>query len=133
MAKLSDYREVYYEATATASDISRQAAYAGIALIWLFCNLSDGFLSIPKGLLLPIAMLIIGLLLDIFQYLYKSILWGWFCRNNESKCGTEEDPELSVPTYYNWPTLALFWLKILAVILAYLLVLIYVFEKISVI
>ena len=34
--KLSDYRETYYEFSGKASDVTRQLAFAGIAIVWIF-------------------------------------------------------------------------------------------------
>ncbi|HPQ42941.1 MAG TPA: hypothetical protein PKZ42_01840 [Syntrophales bacterium] len=118
--KLSEYRNTYYEYTGKTSNVTRQLAFAGIALIWIYKvgNFADG--SIPKQLILSSALLAISLTLDLLHYVWGSFIWGVFCRQKEKQLeDILENPELSAPAWYNWPSNLFFWLKILAVIIAY--------------
>ena len=51
--KLQGYRADFYTYSGKASDLSRQLAFAGIALIWLFKKDDAGRLSIPPDLVMP--------------------------------------------------------------------------------
>lgn len=119
--KLSDYRSTYYEYTGTASSVSRQAAFAGIALIWVFNNKTGSNISLPIELLWPTLFLVIGLGLDLLQYLISSAIWGLFHRLKEKKHGPTLDPELTAPVYFNWPGLFCFWGKLVSILVGYAL------------
>lgn len=119
--KLSDYRSTYYEYSGIASSVARQAAFAGIALIWIFNSKTANNISLPIELLWPSLFLVIGLGLDLFQYLISSAIWGLFHRYKEKKYGTSADPELTAPIYFNWPGLFCFWGKLVSILVGYLL------------
>lgn len=122
---LSDYRNVYYTASGKASDVARQLAFAGIALIWIFRDAQAAPLAIPPELLIPASLFVLALGFDLSQYVASAVIWGFFSRNHEGK-GTQESTELSAPMYANWPALLFFWLKIAFVLLAYWLVFSYI-------
>lgn len=118
--KLSNYKDDYYEFTGLASSASRQLAFAGIALLWLFKSGDNGAYEIPKQLFVPATALIFTLSCDILQYVTGSLIWGTFFRANEKKTKEiGEDPVLEAPSYYSWPITAFFILKIASVIYAY--------------
>lgn len=130
--KLSDYKDDYYVFSGLASSASRQLAFAGIALLWLFKSGDNGAYKLPKQLFVPAAALIIALACDILHYVTGSLIWGTFFRSNEKKTKEiGEDPELEAPSYYSWPITALFFLKIIAVIFAYYHILIFAISAIK--
>ena len=48
--KLEDIRDAYSGKSATASEVSRQVSFSGIALIWVFKTQHDNALVLPiKG------------------------------------------------------------------------------------
>lgn len=123
--KLSGYRSTYYDFSGIASNVSRQTAFAGIALIWVF---KDGdanaqTLSLPQELMLPSVFLIATLAFDLLQYTCATAIWGLYCRLKEKEFGPGNDQDLAVPRWFNWPGLLFFWGKVLAVIIAYSLLL----------
>ncbi|MFY0676786.1 MAG: hypothetical protein JXR18_05825 [Neptuniibacter sp.] len=121
--KLSEYRDNYYDLSSRASAVSRQIAFAGIAIVWIFKegDVNERTLSLPHELLLPTIFLILSLAGDLLQYMTGAAIWGTYCRYKEVKCGTGTDPEFAVPVWINWPTLFFFWGKVLSVITAYYL------------
>ncbi len=130
--KLSNYKDDYHEFSGLASSASRQLAFAGIALLWLFKSGDNGAYELPKQLLVPAAALIITLAFDILQYVTGSLIWYAFFRVNEKKTKEiGEDPELEAPSYYSWPIMVLFYLKIIAVIFAYYRLLIFAISTIK--
>lgn len=126
---LSKYRETYYFYSGKASDIARQLAFAGIALVWIFKKEIDSIPKIPEQLIIPSALLALTLTFDLLQYIYGSAIWGGFQRYHEKrKTGEEKDPDLTAPPWINWPTLAFFWAKLAFVLAAYFLIIKYIFS-----
>ena len=115
---VSDYRRDYYDFSKKASDIARQLSFAGIALIWVFKSTHGAELIIPRQLLWPSALFIVALALYLLQAVYATFVWGSFARYHENRHIGAND-ELDAPAWFNWPTLACFWGKVLAVIVAY--------------
>src|SRR5690606_16680086 len=116
--KIADYRADYYGFSSKTSEIARQLSFAGIALVWVFKPQDAAPTAIPAELLLPAAFFVFALALDLLHAAYGTFVWGAFSRYHESLHIGAED-ELDAPAWFNWPTLVLFWGKVLAVIAAY--------------
>jgi len=118
MKKLSDYREDYQRYTAKLSDVNRNIALAGIALVWIFRKTSGDSITITSELVLPSILLISALGFDMLQYLYQSIVWAIFYRHHEKKL-VDDNTEILAPVEMNYASWVLFGLKVLSVIVAY--------------
>jgi hypothetical protein len=109
--------DTVYEASAQASELNRKFAFAGIALIWVFKTESAGRQIVPPELFLPGLLIAIGLACDLLQYVVKSELWLIETKKKEKAKKTHfvVSPNIGrvVDTFY--------WLKILAVLAAYVL------------
>ena len=123
--KIEDYRQSYYTFSGKASDVARQLSFAGIALIWIFKADKGGALAIPEQLLVPAALFVVSLALDLMQYVFGSLIWGAYARYHEGK-QTAKTTELSAPMYLNWPGILCFWLKTTTTVAAYVFVLTYI-------
>lgn len=123
---LADYRASYYELSGKASDVARQLAFAGIALLWIFHERGGAPVALPKPLAWPAALFICGLGFDLLQYLWGALIWGAFARYQEKRLGPASKKPLVAPAWFNWPGIALFWSKLFLVLLAYGLLLSYV-------
>ena len=121
--KLSDYRQVYYEFSGKASEIARNLAFAGIALIWVF-RVGETAPRVPEPLLLPAVALVAGLTFDLIHYVWATVAWGTFHRYHEKRA-TERDPELDAPAWINRVTTTFFVAKLLSVSTAYVFILLY--------
>jgi hypothetical protein len=119
---LKDAREFYYFQSGKTSDLVRQLALAGIAVVWLFKYEVVGVPKVPSELLWPLALIVFGLALDLFQYAVSTVVWGVFHRTKE-RAGVSEEQDFKVPPQLNWPALAFFWLKVISIAIAYLLLL----------
>ena len=118
--KLSDYRNHYYNLSAKASDVARQLAFAGLAIIWIFKLDSKPIPAIPKPLLIPAALLVCALASDLLHYIFATAIWGNFqWRKERKKKDGETDPDLIASRFLNWPGLGLFSLKLFFVSAAY--------------
>ena len=129
--KLSEYKNDYYQFTSLASNTSRQLAFAGIALIWIFKTQSENGFALPNELLIPSLGLIISLGADLLQYISGSLIWGAFHRYHENRRCGESDPELEAPVYFNWPGIVLFYTKVVAVLASYYFLFSYALNSIS--
>jgi hypothetical protein len=127
---LNDAREHYYFHTGKVSDIVRQLGLGAIAIIWIFRSSDTAALAIPSELMTSLKLVVVGLGLDLLQYAFGAALWGSFQWHLE-KSGKTETEEFKAPRWINWPALACFWLKVLTIACAYLLLLKYLAKAIS--
>ena len=113
------------------SDVSRQLAFSGIAIIWIVRSPEKADLhELWHPLLLaPLGFLVFALALDLFHYLSMSIFWHRWYRRAEIQNDTlrkENQPEKSdfpvssLPINIGW---WLFYSKSAVVLLAYMLLL----------
>jgi hypothetical protein len=133
MNKLSDYKVVYEEASSKVSDLTRQMALAGIAIIWIFRQPDTSEKIICKELLTPLIFFISTLSFDILQYIYKTIAWAIFFRIKEKKTKKQDpDPPMQARPIMNLPTWILFFLKVICLLIGYILIFNYLFDKLFV-
>lgn len=115
---LEDSRNNYSYFSSETSRIVRQLGFAGIGIIWLFKTNVDGRQTIPFELVKPALIITVGLALDLLHYIAGTIVWGAFNRYQE-KAGINEEEEFLAPKQINWPGNTFFWLKIIAMVVAY--------------
>ncbi|WP_175703183.1 hypothetical protein [Burkholderia ambifaria] len=127
MTTVAEYQGTYHWHSTKASDVSRQLGFAGIAVIWLFKTQATGSptITMPALLDLPLALIVLSLSLDLFQYIWQSMLWGVVWRLFERRHGLENDDHFEVSKYLNWPAIGIFWLKLLTMIVGYICLLKY--------
>jgi len=124
--KLNEFKEDYQWFSGKTSDVVRQLAFAGIAIIWIFKQ--DGEPPIiPRALLWPIILLAFSLAADLLQYVSATIIWGSFHRYHEKN--NPKDRDIKASPKLNWPTNFLFYTKIFFVIWAYVSMINYIFEQ----
>jgi hypothetical protein len=125
--KLSKWLETYQWFSAKLSDVNRQLAFAGIALVWAFRLDAKPVPGIPKELFLAVSLLVLGLALDLLHYAYSTAVWGFFHRYHEAR--STGDPDIEAPRCLNWPPLVIAWGKVAAVAAAYVCILFYIGPK----
>jgi hypothetical protein len=128
--KLQGYRETFYAYSGKVSDICRQLALAGIAIIWIFKRDIGGIYSVPKGLLLPMLLIACGLLADLAQYLIGSATWFAIYRLAEYR-SVSEDTELRHASYLEIPIHIFFWAKAICLLAAYAFIARYFFRVVT--
>lgn len=116
--QLKDFRGHYSDHSAKASEIQRQIAFAGIAVIWIFRTGSAVDSKIPPQLITSTVLFVASLASALLQYLFASLMWGCYTRIKELK-GTTETDDFKAPRWINWPGNTFFVLKFLFVIIAY--------------
>ena len=135
------------------SEIVRQLALAGIAVIWIFKTVQS---QIPPELVLPLALIAVTLVLNFFQYFLAAIIWGLFSRHQEKVADKDaistrkhvhrrlhintrglQVPkseavafEFQAPRELNWPGIACFYFKAASLITAYGFIFKYLYPKI---
>ena len=128
--KLQGYRETFYIYSGKVSEITRQLAFAGIALIWLFKKESAGQFSVPRELIMPGALIVAALALDLVHYIIGSVVWFVFYREQE-KIGRSEEKEIDHSAWLELPIWIPFFLKTACVLTAYAMMLQYLLRAIA--
>jgi hypothetical protein len=128
--KLHDYRETFYTFSGKASDLNRQLAFAGIAIIWLFKKEPLSGLTVPRELVLPGLLIVASLTVDMLQYCIASVLWRTFYRSKE-KLKVAEDKEIWHGEWWERPIWFAFWLKIALILCAYCFLIRFLWSAIS--
>lgn len=116
--KLSEIRKSYEDSSGKLSSVNRQLAFAGIAVIWIFRKSDIGSINIDKDLTLPSLLFVVSFFLDILQFLSQSLIWYsyyWYKRNE----GALEDKEMNEPERPNIIPWSFLILKVIALIIAY--------------
>lgn len=128
--KLEKYRDDSYEFSKQASDLIRQFAFAGIAVIWIFkVENSEKAPMIPEVLICPLLLFITTLIFDLFQYLIPTIIWSLFYRIKEKK--TKDDADVKASGWLSMPGW-LFWiLKVASLLFAYYYLISFMIRKIQ--
>lgn len=134
--KLADIRETYYDRSRRVSEIVRQLALAGVAVIWLFKVDVGGRPSVPRLLVFAGVVIVLGLACDLLQYAWSTQVWLKFF--NEKEAEVEADRNASPPRHYDpeerdWPLpptinrmpLFFFWAKLLLVLFGYLMIVVF--------
>lgn len=115
--KYKDYRTDYYALSGKASDVARQLAFAGIAVVWVFKQQEVAKVTLPEVLVLPALLFVVALALDLLQYVFATLIWGQLVQHYADKVG--EDEVIETSKVRNWPALCCFWLKISFVFAGY--------------
>ena len=131
MLKLKDVRDAADTHTGKASDVSRQLAFAALAIAWIFkTDQSGGGIAVPYELHWP-ALCAVGVLaLDLIQYGYASLAWQWFNRKKEIELNNSEEAEFTAPRWINWPSDVCFYGKLLLIVVCYEILLAYLIDAI---
>ena len=130
--KLSEYLDVYYKFSEKTSDLARNAAFAGIALVWVFKTDGQDVAAVPQQLILPTAMFALALCCDLLQYTIATCIWGVFHWLHERTLSSpSEDPDLDHSPWLPRGIMLFFVLKLLCVAAAYWFVGQFVIEQLS--
>ncbi len=100
------------------SDVVRQLALLGYAIIWVFKLDTSSGPAVPREFQLPALFLALSLLLDFVQYVSGAIGWTWY---NKSlyKAQIEAEANVTPPGRVYYAAYTAFFGKILFVTLGY--------------
>ena len=131
--KVDKYKEVYEKASGKLSDISRNIALAGIALIWIFTK-TDTQTAVPSELILPAFFLVVSLFFDMLQYAYKTIVFVVIFHQKENEIKRKkmkrDEADFQHSQRFNYATWIFFCIKIVLVFAAYALILCFLIREI---
>lgn len=117
--------------TTNMSNIARQLAFAGVAIIWIFVVKKESQVYIPEELVAPLQLFIACLAADLLQYFYGGSAWGLFNAYKEhelydpSTKTYNKEKVFAGPSFINWPIWGFFFLKSGLVIFGYYLLLLF--------
>ena len=128
---IRDLWQRYRDATTRVSDLTRQLGFAGIALIWVLRPISSTpGLGLPPELVRPATLIVCALFLDFMQYVFASVVWRISASRAEK---THENLEQGVesPPWCVWPLELLFVLKVIALLVAYVLLFCFLYPALT--
>lgn len=117
MKTLGEIDKIKDGATARASDIGRQLALAGLAVIWIARE--SALTPIASSLIAPLLGFVVFLAFDLMQYIWCSIIWTVFYLRHEGVHKSDES-RVDIPAWINRPTYLFFWLKLAALLAAWI-------------
>jgi hypothetical protein len=116
--KRSEADAEYAFYTGKASDLVRQLALGGFAVIWLFKTDTTSGPTVPEDFRVTAVFLLASLAADFAQYAVSAPLWHWFKRKLELD-GLKPDDTFTAPDWLYYAPDALFYVKLVALALAY--------------
>lgn len=121
--KLSDYKKEYQAFSGLASERTRVAAFAGIAIIWLFKKSdANGHVILDSELFYPFVIFVLAIAADLIQYVMGYGIWYAYFRYQESKLSDiNSDPDLVHPAILAAPIHWLFVGKLILTLVGYIL------------
>jgi hypothetical protein len=121
----SDVREL----TGKLSDVARQAAYAGLAVIWIFKTGDAAKYHLDRSLGWAGALLVLALAFDLAQYVGNIVLRWRNARREEKSRGVDyKGKDITLPKRLNRIPYALFALKVALVAAGYVLLVSYLLQ-----
>lgn len=80
-------------------------------------------MALPGDLVAVLLLLATALLLDLLQYTFAALIWGYYARRKEKELRHRfhEDPMIEPPPQLNWPGIGFFWGKLLVLVIGYAL------------
>jgi len=135
---LLDWLGEFYEDTTTLSALIRNLAFAGIGIIWIFRSSDLTRDILPKQLLTPLTLIVLSLIADVTQYLWRAVTIYIIYRIKErefrkQKEKNETKAELSdvtMPDFIRIGSWTFFILKIVFVFIAYAYIFAFITTKI---
>jgi len=124
----SDVREL----SGKLSDVARQAAYAGLAVIWIFKTGDAAKYHLDRSLGWAGALLVLALAVDLAQYASNIALRWRNARREEKARGVDyEGDDITLPQHLNRAPYALFALKVALVAAGYAVLLCYLLQALT--
>ena len=116
--EIKDYSERFAAFTSKASEVNRQLALAGIAVVWIFGNSATQL--IEPALVKPLFFFLLTLALDLLHYLVGSIIWGLFFEIKEWQVNKKKikNENIKAPNSLSLIINIIFVMKFISMILA---------------
>jgi hypothetical protein len=108
--KIGDVERAKDLFTGKASDVVRQLAFAGIAVIWLV-RADKSAHPIPVHLVPALTLFSVALACDLFQYTISSVIWSVYYRRKLGE-NLADGTDFPVPVWLPFPGWCFFILKV---------------------
>jgi hypothetical protein len=129
---LDDLWDDVRELTAKLSDVSRQAAYAGLAVVWIFKTGDPSRYHLARSLLWAGALFALALGFDVAQYAYAAVHKWINARHEETVRGVNyKGKDITLPKTILYVPYALFALKVATVAVGFVIMLSYLFQVLA--
>lgn len=132
----------YVYNTGKASEITRQIALVGVALVWLFRETTPTGSRLPPSLKWAATIFVLVLALDLFQYVIQGVKWHEFALRTEKVLKKEaeslpkaeqvrhiEDQQFDAPDDINRAALISYYGKLFFVVVGYVLLFTHLWGK----
>lgn len=126
---LDEVKKVYQDSSGKLSDIIRYLGFAGIALIWMFKADVAGNKVLPDDLRWPTILIVIGLTLDMIQYLYHAIAYRLYFLVKEKSKDITKQSQFKSSVWLPRPIWVLWFLKSISIIVAFILIIVFLSNK----
>lgn len=117
--RLEDARNAYYDYSGKLSNINRQLALSGIAIVWFFIqpknNVDFNFGAFKWAFIFFSA----ALFLDLVHYAIATASWGIYHRFKETRI--KPGIEFKAPKYINWIPIGALMFKVACTVIGYYL------------
>ncbi|MGP3983778.1 hypothetical protein [Streptomyces sp. KR80] len=129
--QLNEGREAYYTSSKTVSEITRQLALAGVAVVWLLSGgLQASEINLTSVQLAAGAFLASAVLFDLIQYVWTTgnfAVWVWWKEKKLREKGDNHNPSVDVdqekigdvPAHVLPVMWVFFYAKVVAICVAY--------------
>lgn len=128
--KLEEYKKDSYEFSKQTSELIRQFAFAGIAIVWIFKFEKPEQHLLPQDLITPLLFFVSTLCFDLLQYLIPTIIWTIFFRYYEKKNRGNTSKEIKASGLLSLPGWICFFGKTISLILGFYLIVTFLINKI---
>lgn len=112
----------YVDYTKTLSDNTRALGFAAGGICWFFKTNTNCF---PSAILWSLGLVVTFFIFDIIQYLASAILLRLWTRDMEKKKHKETgsiEGDYDKPAWLDYPAYTFWWMKILSLLLAFILI-----------
>lgn len=117
-------KSVIYDFSTKVSELNRTLILSGIGIIWIFAKKDDnGIVSLDEYLFWTLFLFVVSISFDLLQYLVSIILNAIFI--------TPSKKMENMPDWYSIVPWVLWSMKVLLMIIAYVLIIIYLFDNIK--
>jgi hypothetical protein len=120
--------ESYREYTNILSNISRRLGFAAAAICWFFKTPDNKF---PHKITFALIFTVVFFVADIMQYLLGAIFLRVWTRVEEKRKWRNTgkiEGEYHKPYWLDYPSYFMWWIKVLAILVAFILIGIYLFK-----
>ena len=127
--KNSDLWKSYADYTNNLSENARKLGFAAAAICWFFKDQQDRF---PNLILVALGATVLFFLADILQYLLGALFVRVWTRHHEVKkykATKSIEGEYDKPAWLDYPSYAMWWIKISSLLGAFSLIGLYIINK----